>query len=1533
MSSIALKQKINSVISQVKDGIYGDALTDLIEFHDTIKYSYFVYNSSDFKPDLIEKMFMGFLPLLDFQTKMFKKALDQYLRQWFSLCISYCPQFLLQLIQKIRQQIPKPIIDPYLLEALSNLLLTLPVQVQVEQIPLLQKLLFACPPQCLSSIDDRIWTLLINNLKEDDIIDLALFSVTSEDSRPAIQLSQKNPEQIVSILVLNAPYNFLYTFLKGVNCKFDMVPLLAKISDTLTFEESVSILRYVLKTFIILLDLMDESQADACHPIISNLLTRMNKKKNPEDKEDQTVLKPYVLKALIKSEKQNLAKFDQFKEYFDLQNETLQDSILHYYLAHIDEDSELGTESKNKIYDLLLSITAKRSPKPLAKLIKAMIHHSESLKKVDSLKYDQIYERIYNPLPKTEKCLTWAIRLLNFSKDYDRFNRHIYDLISPSSTEEFSEKYYIELRDQIELFNTSVNFDRIDWFCGRSHLYLLLFKSIKAQFVLELLAYNLVEPEHLDVAIDCLCHEPTVSGPLAFTTVLSLLNSIADQMGYGPQLNFEKLHLNLNLGMNNTQNSTELVTWLSRDDISKLYKDIRQSIPKSSFGRILSSLVRCLTHLKSFVTITDSLAVALIMIVRCLANSAPEESPALIAEVYKDMKEGKIEVLSDKLKTLLEDQVQAFFLKDQISMYGKASSEFLRAKIQCLGEEVALTKNTHEGLLVDAASKDAEIASKYQSRIQQPLPHLSTFLYFTEDSHKDWRKECQETIPFNFWNISQNKVEITEEMIPEKTNCSLLDHCHFNLYCETKKIEKDKIANKEYIRCKKVALYRSSISDNNEEGQLGSHFLFSMNDLHIIEGPLIHPNEPATLYGVICYLWHSKYPLPESVKVEEIEEFCLSNADKDIRIAVGYLAFAQTHNLPVNINEWLKKIIVNERDDLSIFAASLLLCFPMEKVDKKQIKEFVDKSLESLGYYNQTDASIIDLFENETGMKWQFIRSIVRLYFLSTNNQARERKPKETQEKAKTETEEKPAETTENENNQTEEKQAETTENENEKTEEKQAETTEKENENETTVTENEKVENTAENENDKAESNENVNPKDKEGLASSSANLLEVEAALQVDQTVTNSLKISNLFAMSEFATISDTQNVIAAALQQLTMNVCTATFAHCARAMSTLFLFNREDMTCHLLLPTNYNVNQRLMSFIDNTMYQRPLVIGSGVIDSIISVLNKISDSNEYSLIIIPSCFVILLLNLATTEAEYSHIIDLITKRVGKTQDFSRRILLHADEYIDADEKMAEFLNFKPPSFIRGLFRSVIKKRKANIPSEKKYLLIIKNLFNKLITKENFIFPDLCYAGMAKIGMEPWKTSASNLTKLRLGFNDLQTIMGAHTEIGPQNGESYLLYKPISQLEDKDFRETHAWPDAASAKKDFVRLLLEAAVDETASTVFTNNVFSVVSKNTSLKDLAEIVLDQKYMNNGKFSAVTLVFRKLEALLVKAEMEDLVHECVAYHNPNKKMFDDDERINAFYNPNDEKSIAISLKYQRKEKVETPATNEEQQKE
>ncbi|OHT00181.1 hypothetical protein TRFO_33211 [Tritrichomonas foetus] len=1162
---------------------------------------------------------------------------------------------------------------------------------------------------------------------------MVLFSTTSESTKPALELFKKNPQEIVPILALSSPFDFFYDFLKKTNCNFDILPLLAKIGDTIMFNEAQDI-KYVLKTLILLIDMLDESSHDAIWPVIRNLTQRMNKDENNE-------MKTYIFEALAKAETKKLVKYENIKVFYDLSNPEYQRSILRSFIFHIDED-----DAKSHIYDILFEITAKRATKPFAELLRVMVEYSDILRSIDENKYKQVYERIFNPIPKTEKLQLLIIRLLSFTSDREKLMKYVYSLTSGQHTKE----YNLELKQLITNFHVTIDFQKLDWFNDYCQLNLYLFDNIKTDFILELLSYNLVLPENLSYVIDVLCQNPTIAGPLGFTSVFTLLKAFADQMGFSNLLNFEKMKLNLNF---------ENTNWLKPDELTDLYLNIHHNVIDSSFGQILNSLLHALLILKDNVTLTDSLVVAMTMICRVLSSSAPGITADIVVSLHKDVQEEKVPMSAER-KIIYNEQMKLYF-DEHFSMID--SPRFIRALITCFGLEAAI--NEHSRALIDAVSKDIDLASEYSSALAQPLPKMTTFLYFVDEKHSEWVNECRSFFKFNSWQIKVSDAELAGN-ISDITETRFLDDTHLRIYHKLKGIEHEE------PKFNVVAIPEPLI------------FEFHPNP-SIREGPATHTYEPPTMFGVISYLWHSKYELPSTIT--NIEEFALSNSD-DIRMTIGFLTYAHTHKIPVASEKWITVIKVIRDDELSIFAGSLVLNFVTERND--EVNQFINSSLDTLGYYDHSNEAIVQLYGSETGMNWQFIRSII-----GTD------------------------------------------------------------------------------------------------------------KAAFQ---------KLNNLIVLSEFSDVTETPNIIAEALQIISENQNYSAYSLFVTSISTSFLFNRAEMKCTRLLPTNYDLNQRLLMFTDTTEMQKPLFIGSGIIDSIISVLDKLEGDLTFP-------FITILVNLASSDEQYTHIIHLIHKRVGRCADFSRYIMIHAKEYIDADEVMTEFLNYKPPSFMRAFFRSVWKKRKANISSDMKstVLLLYKSL------KEHTVFPDLCYFGMSKISMEPWK-QATNYTKLRLGFTDLQTIMGSHTEIGPHNGESILMFKPISLLCDSDFYESRAWPDAASAKKDFVKVLLEAATSEGASIDFTNDVFTVLTKNSSIVDIAEIVLDKEFMNKGKFSSIILIFRKLETLLVAAEMEELVHKCMDYHNPKKMMFDDEQKIDAFYNPNDEKSIFISLKIQNTKEANVP---------
>ena len=1370
-SPLLIKQAISSICSLCNDSIFSEAIEDLSSLKENFKLQYFIFNSHDFKPELVEILFDRLIPLLKFQNQSFKELLIKTLKNWFATCISYCPKYLLELIPKLLHSVQTPVVTPLLLEAFSNLFITLPLQEQLNRLDSLKKLVFACPPQNLVNLDEKIWKIFLNYLDENEIVDLILISVTGDSIKPALILIQKNPEAIMPILSLSAPFNFLFHFLKKVKINFDILPLLAKIGDTIMFEESEDI-KYVLKTFNLLMDMVDENNSGAIRSIVKNLIKRMDRDDDVSNK-----FKHYIFEILVRAELKNLdvIHYDNVKKYFDYDNPEYQRAILYSLIEHarIDQTDEISSD----VYKILFAINSKRCYKPFCYLLELLSNKEQSdiLKGINNEKFQELYTHIFHPLPQECNLKMLLLKLLDFSLDRNTLEKHLYEFAAVDPKIDYNEEsddfiktkdYFLSLKKLINNFHISLDISRLDWFSPNAFFNFLLFDKIEAAFVLEILSSNIIDKRFLHYPIDCLCTDPEIAGPLSFNQVFTVLKGFADALGYGPQIKLEKLNICI-----------DFPNWISQEDILYLYNSISKSVTNSPFGRILTSLIRCLLKLKDYVTLNESQLIGITLTCRYVSNSAPSECAKFLSSLFLDVKNGKIQI-SDEKKTLFEYHVMKYF-EEQFSMLG--SPDIVNAAIACVGEEELL--NPIRPVVIDAISKDIDLAIKLHPKISSDIPKVPTFLYFSDEKFKEWRVQCLNQFVFNSWLIREDDIYLIKELpgadYEKLINTCLLDFTHLNIYYKLKGIENDS--------------FHHAIEPPGKD-------LFSFNPNIIIEeGPLIHKYERPTKFGVISYLWHSRYKLPDSVDFN-LEEYALSKSD-DIRMTVGFLTYSQTHKLKINLPRWLNKVVIHQNDELSIFAGSILLCFAINKEELSQevidqVNEFINKSLDELGLYDHTNQGILRYYETETGMKWQFVRAVIA------------------------------------------------------------------------------------------------VNQKELE--------------------------KIGPIVVYSEFLDISEHNKIVASAVELITESECKSSYSLFVQAMSTAFLFIRDQMKCNYLLPTNFLVNQRLMSFIEPTQLQNPLFLGSGVIDTIVSVLRK-HDNHSF----LPFSFLTLLLNLACSDEQYSTFVSMISKFFGKCADYSRFILVHVNEYADPDEEMINLLKYKPPSYLRGFFRAASKKKKANIQVTMKYP--IQNIYNHLTNIT--VFPDLCYNGMGKILMKPWIPQATSLTKLRLGLTDLQTIMGAFTEINPQNLESPYIFYPVSTLEDSDFDETHAWPSALSAKRDFAKVLLETAADPCATVDFAEQVFHIISRNSSISDMADIILNKEYMNKGKFSSVIHIFRKLESLLVAASMEELVHKCMDYHNPKKNMFEDEERAKAFLNPNDEESISISLHYMNT-KDDTNATTE-----
>ena len=242
---------------------------------------------------------------------------------------------------------------------------------------------------------------------------------------------------------------------------------------------------------------------------------------------------------------------------------------------------------------------------------------------------------------------------------------------------------------------------------------------------------------------------------------------------------------------------------------------------------------------------------------------------------------------------------------------------------------------------------------------------MRTFLYFQDEKHAEWRAQCRQHFPFANWALQAIDYALVGEL-PEIPDVEILDPVHQAVY--------------------------HRISDPNYKAEVPENAQWAHGRLHdatftfesvgeIKKGPVLRESDQdPSLYSVISFLWHSMSPLPSTLTPEALEELALSNAD-NIQLVIGYLTHAKKNGWAVDVEKWTSLLKVSPLNDDSIYCAALLIgCVKVGRAGiPEYVHNFINKTLDKIGLYNHDASGITTYFQNETGMKWQFVRSIVAL--------------------------------------------------------------------------------------------------------------------------------------------------------------------------------------------------------------------------------------------------------------------------------------------------------------------------------------------------------------------------------------------------------------------------------------------------------------------------------------------------------------------------------------------------------------------------
>ncbi|KAH0788802.1 hypothetical protein GPJ56_007484 [Histomonas meleagridis] len=944
MDSLIINNNLSEIYRFLGMKQYKKAIETLDLLDSNIKPIYFVSTSKKFAPKIIDVVIMRLLPLCQHSCTEFTEALSGYLHHYFGLAIAFCPNFLLSMITSLsKSKLPQGAYG-YLATSLGYFLERINPQRREEHLPLLSSLIFSCNVEGIKEIPTSAIDFYVEKSTEDDVIGFLTIATTSDLVDLSINLTKKNPTKLVNIILSYGKLQFISQIFKRLdrNYTFDEKLIVPRIEAAITPGEG-SDYKPSLKILYHYLDWVTNDNFGAVSNMIDVLKNRL--------KDDACKEMGTVYKVLTKTVKKGFMKFDDIIEFIDTEKENRRHHSTLVMIENIQQEYV-----KSKIYDFFELVTNHRNTKEMTLLIKCYIKNYQILKEIDENKFEYIFRKIINPLPNNVKnnyLLTKLLATLPFNDKYTTIiDRIIYDLINNYRTEE-QNKY---LKEIIKKYKVELQIFKFDFFGEYFYLNIELLPSLPLIILNNLLTANIFKPQNLGQLLEKITEKAEENAPLIYNTILSTTLTCLNKMGLFDKkkdLSRNKIHVSFDKSNN----------LINQWDIRLMFKETSYSIPESNLGKVLKSLIDSIIILKKYLSLDENHILTLMFVSKQIVQVFPSQAGKLMSSLCSDLhKLDSISPLSNNCKSLALRFQEGFF-KPQIS-YSDCSSIAKAAHDSFGSSSSLLLCKSH---IMIAVAEDPECAKLYSSSLEQPLPLMPTFLYFREEKHQQWAQQCKEHFKFNDWIIYPKDYRLIDSL-PENINPNELDEKHLLIY---NKINDPNTNINEEQQQQNVIESRPIVPRNYKFKQ----------DIEIKEGLNIAYEEP-TLYKTISYLWYSKKPLPEDITIDKLQEFSLNNSN-DLRIIIGFLSFAIRNNIEINIEEWTKRIKINENDENTFMAASLLLrnYHPNENEEvPKYLKEFIDNILYIIGIYDTTPGNMIEYYIHNSGVKWYFVYNVICIY-------------------------------------------------------------------------------------------------------------------------------------------------------------------------------------------------------------------------------------------------------------------------------------------------------------------------------------------------------------------------------------------------------------------------------------------------------------------------------------------------------------------------------------------------------------------------
>lgn len=282
-------------------------------------------------------------------------------------------------------------------------------------------------------------------------------------------------------------------------------------------------------------------------------------------------------------------------------------------------------------------------------------------------------------------------------------------------------------------------------------------------------------------------------------------------------------------------------------------------------------------------------------------------------------------------------------------------------------------------------------------------------------------------------------------------------------------------------------------------------------------------------------------------------------------------------------------------------------------------------------------------------------------------------------------------------------------------------------------------------------------------------------------------------------------------------------------------------------------------------------PVKIDQVILDSLFSTLERQK--------FFPLVFFDFFLHVKLSNAEFDRVKKLVLPKSSTAQRILRLTLpslYFNDDSITTqlDEEATAFFSLKPPSFSRAFYRSLLCPFAPPISQN-----IIAEI-SKILTP---VFPHLCY-----YGIPAWKESTL-ISKFLTHKISKKLLDKATLALEIPTYENLDLYEILMRLSDNEILKLNQ-----SSRLEISRKFLISTVKNESSYLYAYRSFKLILSKIPLEQVANIVAIREFVNNSHNNrAMCLIFKMFENECRKADDQNLITLCEAFHDNTANIFKD----------------------------------------